>query len=317
MNKSAYKTIIKTVGSLPFWTGQRKLTQFLAGKPGSFWNKESPLKPIYLSQNFFGSLSDKGTSSIRQYLQKLQQANYLYHGQISEEKPYTVVKFTDEGARKYYNILVLEEDLTEPVWRLHHVAQLKTSPNSRIATGGQVIRYNETPYLSQSPPQAPLEQRIKEESTLPLLPRSNLEFDDGYYLLRNLRFRLQQGPQLIVDGETAWSSTTAKDLQDKLTHYDSTQSQVSAPNPYVIQGRLTSVEAGDDTNAWLKLELTNQDNQTLPIYVRRNQIPEQLELSEGGHYTLGPLSEYDHDQSPGEQFELKLDDDGEIRKRRL
>lgn len=317
MSDSIYGTIIRAVGSLPFWTGKRKLIRFLAGETGSFWEKKSPLKRIYLDQRFFGALSEETSSTVRQHVQKLQQSDYLYRGQISEDKPYQVVKFTDKGARKFYNTLVMEEGLEEPLWWLHHAAQLESDTNSPISTGGQILRYNDTYYLTQTPPHAPVEERIKEEKTLPVLSRQDLDFDEGNYRFSGLRIHRKQGTRLIVTEETDWTTSTPKDIQEKLSHYDTAQSQVAPPNPYVIQGELTSVEPGDETNTWLELTLTNREDATLPVYVKRNQVPDELELSEGTRYTLGPLEEYDHETTPEDRFELRLEDDGEIREERL
>lgn len=317
LSDDRYRIILKTVGSLPFWTGKRKLVRFLAGEAGSFWERESPLKRIYLGQRFFGALSDNSSSTIRQHLQKLQQSDYLYQGQISEDKPYQVMKFTGKGTRKFYNMLVLEEGVQTPVWWLHHVAQLEDATNTPIITGGQILEYNDTYYLTQTPPRAPLEERIKEEKTLPVLSRQPLDFDDGHYRFTDLTIHRKQGTRLIVTEETDWSTTTAKDLQETLSHYDSSQSQVAPPNPYVIQGELVAIEPGDESGTWLELTLANREDQTLPVYVKRSQVPDELELTEGNRYSLGPLAEYDHDTTPEDRFELRLEDDGEIRKERL
>lgn len=317
MSESTYGKIIKAIGSLPFWTGKRKLIRFLTGETGSFWDKKSPLKRIYLSRRFFGTLSGKSASTVRQHVQKLQQSNYLYKGQVSEDKPYQVIKFTGKGARKFYNTLVLEEGFENPLWWLHHVAQLESPTNTPISTGGQILEYNDTYYLTQTPPHAPVEERIKEEKTLPVLSRQDLDFDDGNYHFTNLQVHRKQGTRLIVVEETDWTTSTPQDIQERLSHFDTAQSQVSPPNPYVIQGELEAIEPGDESNTWLELTLSNRKDTTLPVYVKRNQVPDELELTEGTRYTLGPLSEYDHETTGEDRFELRLEDDGEIREERL
>lgn len=313
MNARVYRTILYTVGALPFWTGKQKLIDLLDGNPGSFWNHESPLKPVYLNQPFFGDLQEHSSSEIRQSLQKLLQSRHLVHEPVSGDKPYRVVKFSDKGVKKYYNLLVREREITEPYWWIHHLSRLEETPNSPINTGGELLVYNESLNLTQAPAYRSDTERMQSDQTLSLRPGDQLDEEVGHFEFRGLRVDTRKNVRLVVTNETTVERAVASDLGEKLNHFGTGQSQVNPPNPYVIRGTLVNVTDPDE-DGHRYLELRNDEGDELRIQVATSQIPEELSLEEGTNYVLGPLSESEaHDN----QFTLTLASDGEINAQRL
>lgn len=313
MNARVYRTILYAVGALPFWTGKQKLVALLHGDPGSFWDHESPLKPVYLNQPFFGELEEHSTSEIRRSLRKLLASRHLAHEPVSGDKPYRVVKFSDKGVKKYYNLLVRERNLAEPYWWIHHVSRLEEPPNSPINTGGELLLYNETLHLTQAPAYRSDTERMQSDQTLALDPGDGFDEEVGHFAFRELRVETRENTRLVVAEGTGVERAVASDLGEKLNHFGTGESQVNPPNPYVIRGTL--VDSTDPDEAGHRyLTLRNEEGDPLRIRIGTNQVPEELSLEEGNNYVLGPLSETEND---GSRFTLKLDNDGEIHAQRL
>jgi hypothetical protein len=315
MKSSIYRTILYAVGALPFWTGKRKLIRLLSGDPGSFWDRETPLKPVYLEQPFFGALEDESSSILRQSLQKLFRARYLVHEELDGDKPYKVVKFSGKGVKKYYNLLVLDRDLDRPYWWIHHLNRLREPPNSPITTGGELLPYNEKLYLTQAPAYRTDTERLQSNQTIGLRNTNRLESDSGHFAFRDVPVQVDEAPRLVLAQETETEQVLASDLGTKLNHFGTGVSQVNPPDPYTIKGQL--VEATEpDAEGRRTLTLRNTEGQTLTVRIQTNQIPDELPLEEGQTYAVGPLSEESNDNSSEDSFRLTVNNDGQIRQYR-
>lgn len=316
MQKKYFRKILYAVGSLPFWTGKSKLIQFLSGKPGSFWEKESPLKPVYLNQPLFGALEDLDDSSIRRSLQSLLNSGYLCYEKISEDKPYTVIKFTNKGAKKYYNLLVIDKNLREPYWWLRHVSRIRSEPNSPINTGGELLVFNDKTYLTQAPPYLDNDDRMQSDETVRLMDKNDFELTTGHYELHSVGVGVREFPFIYLNEDTDLQKVTRSDFADKISHFSSNVSQLNPPDPYVIKGKLSSSTAPNEEGI-RRLKLKNNYGKSLIINIKTNQIPDELELIDGETYVVGPLREAQDDNESGtENFYLELDDDGQIHKSR-
>jgi len=313
MNRSLYRTILYAVGALPFWTGKRKLIRLLSGDPGSYWDRETPLKPVYLEQPFFGGLEDESSSIIRQSLQELFRSHHLVHEELDSDKPYRVVKFSEKGVKKYYNLLVMNQDLDPPYWWIHHLNRLRNAPNSPVATGGELLVYNDEPYLTQAPAYRSDTERLQSNQTISIASTEILEADSGHFAVREAPVQVDQTPRLALRDETEHERVLASDLGSHLNHFGTGVSQVNPPDPYTIKGEL--VEATEpDADGLRNLTLRNTEDQKLTIRIRTRQIPDELPLEEGQSYVVGPLSE-DETESEG-TFRLIVQNDGHIRRYR-
>lgn len=312
MNQKSYRVILFSVGSLPFWTGKKKLIKLLIGDPGSYWDHETPLKPVYLNQPFFGELSNQSTSTVRQGVQKLLTEQYLIHEAISDKKPYKVVKFSHKGVKKYYNLLVTERDLSEPHWWLHHVSRLRKPTNSAITTGGEICPYNEKLYLTQTPGYLEATQRMQSDQTIQVKNTQHLENETGHFHFRGLNPMVEDYPVLKLTEQTEVERISSSDLNKKLNHFSTFHAQTNPPNPYVIQGKLKNKTKPGENNL-RTLEFHNSEDKTLKVKVRTNQIPDELTLQIGQSYVLGPLAETDDETG---SFELKLEESGDIQPHR-
>ncbi len=301
------------VGALPFWTGKRKLISLLSGDPGSYWDRETPLKPVYLEQPLFGVLKDEPSSTIRQSIQKLFRARYLIHEELDGDKPYRVVKFSGKGVKKYYNLLVQDQELNPPYWWIHHLNRLQDVPNSPVATGGELLAYNDDLYLTQAPAYRSDTERLQSNQTILLGNTQPLETHSGHFAFRKISVRINRTPQLVLTDETESERTLASDLGNHLNHFGTGVSQVNPPDPYTIKGKL--VDATEpDANGMQILTLRNTDDQKLTVRIKTNQIPDELPLEEGQSYVVGPLSE---DETESEDtFRLTVQNDGLIRRYR-
>lgn len=306
MSSQPHRAILFAVGSLPFWTGKRKLIRFLAGEPGSYWQGETPLKPIYLNHAAYGALRDRSPSRIRQHLQTLLTHDYLRRADLAPDKPYKVIKFSDAGCKKYYNLLVLERGITDPLWWLHHLAQLRDPPRSPIHSGGELFAFSGDLYLSQSPPSLPPAERVKDEQTLRLAPGDRDLKPDRSYRFQDLTVVCDRGVHLAVGESTSGSTLAASDVRRELAHFPG-RDDAETPNPYVLKGTLRSVEETPENHRILGLE--NGQGQQLLVRASPAQIPDDVTLETGSTYVLGPVRETDDDR---EEAGLRLSDSGSI-----
>jgi hypothetical protein len=313
MNRSTYRSILFTVGSLPFWTGKNKLIRLLHGDPGSYWKGETPLKKVYLNLPFFGELSDLSKSDVRRSLQNLINADHLVRETISGDKPYLVVKFSDKGVKKFYNLLVMERGLSEPHWWLHHVSRIRNQPRSAINTGGELLEYNDTLYLTQTPAYRSQTERIQSDQTVPIKQTNSLDSRKGHYEFRNLVVKIDNHPLLYPSDDTIVERVNAGDLGRKLSHFGTEESQVNPPDPYVIRGRL--VEASEpDAEGTRNLTFRNSEDDEVIVTVKTSQIPEELSLQESKRYVIGPVTENTNEkESTPSETRLTLEESGQLR----
>ncbi len=313
MTENTYRTMIFAVGALPFWTGKNKLIRLLRGEAGSYWKGETPLKRIYLNQPFFGELTELSSSEVRRRLQELLNARYLVREPVSRDKPYPVVKFSDKGAKKYYNQLVRERGFDEPYWWIHHVSRLREQPNSPISTGGELLEYNQTLYLTQTPAYRTQTERVQSEQTLPIEGSGSTKSENGHYKFHGLEISFRKGPILTRSDKTTLERVNPSDLGRKLNHFNSEQSQVEPPDPYVIRGEL--VDPGEpDADGTRNLTLRNSEGDRLIVTVKTNQVPDELPLRKGQKIVLGPVTESeDATGTRTNETWLTLEQSGELR----
>ncbi len=312
MNRSPAKLILYAVGSLPFWTGERKLIQFLSGDPGSFWTDPPPLKPLYLGHRFFGALESESEPSLRSRLEQLKHHGYLTREPLGNHKPHRVIKLTHDGARQYYNLLSVEENHDPPCWRIQHVARLESSLNSPITTAGQVLSFSDNLHLSQTPEFVDPEDRVRDESTLRLLNPDSTAEPGQVILLKSARLDLQRGVRLRMDEETRVEPLSAGDLRRRLTHFPSAQDSSDRPNPYVIRGTLTNRPDRQDSR--IRLVLTDGDGNRLSVILTPDRIPDDVPLNPDSRYVIGPVEETGSEpDDPGPAPVLSLTQNGELK----
>lgn len=315
MREDPYRCILFSVGTLPFWSGKTKLIKLLTGNPGSLWKRETPLKSVYINQPFFGSLSEQSESEIRRALQNLMRTGYLKQEPLRSNKPHRVIKFSEKGVKKYYNLLVIEKGFDEPFWWLHHVSRLTDPTNTPINTGGEILTYNEETYLTQTPDYRTDTQRMQSDQTLRLLNPDWLREEQGHFQLQSLEVRAVQATSLTITGRTRIKRIPPADLGRKLNHFGTGQSQLNPPNPYLIKGTLVQVDEPGDEGKW-RLRLKNENEDTLTVIAKSSKIPDELTLKQGNVYEVGPVRETPEQTSGKENFEVTLREDGEIQSRR-
>ncbi len=297
MKTHEYFRLIFAAGSLPFWTGLKKFKRFLLGNIGSFWEGETPLKPIYLSHYFFASFSRTDQSRLTQLIQNLIQSNYFFHGQLAENKPFRVLKLTGKGVRQYYNQLVKKRKIAPPHWRLNHVAQLNSPPGSRIATAGEVINFSGEIYLTQTPSFPEPQARVKEEKTLKLInPRDNIEADK-IIQITNLQVDTDQGVKLKPDEKSEIETISGADLRSLLTHFSAPDTTPEEENPFILKGKLAGLKVEGSS---LKALFKKGNKQVILNCDPKRQ--EELENSENDYFYFGPLKakiiEFNEDKIP-------------------
>jgi hypothetical protein len=308
MDENIFRTMLFAVGSLPFWTGERKLKQFLRGNPGSFWEGPEPLKPTYLSHYFFGGLKEHDDGEITRGLQRLKRSGYLKKDRLSPSLPHQVIKLTGDGVFKYYNLLVTERDLDTPVWWIHHIAQLERKPKRPIRTGGEILRFTEDPHLTQTPGFVDQESRIKDEGTIRLIgdvsPIREVETGQSVQLDRVMP-RVDDGLVLVMGDPTEVSTVPASDLRRRLTHFKTSHQEPGREDPYMLKGTLAEIRQLERENA-LSLALEKEGN-SVSLRIPRELIDPEIDLSEGNEYVLGPVK-----RREGEGEQLTLKQSGEI-----
>jgi hypothetical protein len=313
MQKQDYRTILYAIGSLPFWTGKKKLIRLLKGDPGSFWEGETPLKQVYLEQPFFGELAEYSKSDVRRAVQDLIRSDYLAHETMTGDKPYRVVKFSSKGVKKYYNSLVRHENLEEPYWWIHHLSRLRTKLNSPINTGGEILPYNEEFYLTQTPSFRTDQQRIQSSKTIKLTSSLPDMVQEGHIIARNVTIKIDSNPLLFIDDSSDVERINAGDLGRKLGHFQGRTSHRDPPDPFIVKGSLVEV-SDPDREGFIRILLQNEDNKQLKILLKTSQVPDELELEPGEKYVLGPVTEgLDRDRQSNEDFDLSLEQTGKIR----
>lgn len=309
MDQAIFRTLLFAVGSLPFWTGERKLKQFLRGDAGSFWEEPPPLKPTYLRHHFYGALEQADNGSITRAFQRLKKTGYLTRERLSSSLPHQVIKLTSKGVFQYYNLLVTEKEHEEPTWWIHHLSRLKRRPKQPIITGGEVITFSGHHYVSQTPGFVETETRVRDEGSIRLVGESELSdsLQPGQTIfIREFLPKIDQGVELVVSKETQLQSLPPSDLRRKLTHFSPREPMPGEEDPYVIRGRLSSAET--DVAGSIKLTL-KQDSNTIQIVLPGEQKPEQIDLQEGDEYIVGPVK-----RDPENSDHLQLQPTGEINK---
>lgn len=308
--RSIAKTILFAVGSLPFWCGKKKIKKVLAGDAGSYWNRESPLKPVYLNHYFFDSLGHIKSSEISRYIQSLIKNNYFQITALSKSKPYRVLKLTGNGVKKYYNLLVTNRGFENPFWRIHHVNQLENSPKSAIQTGGRILQFSGETYLTQTPGFSEPQQQVRDDKTI--IFRNNVESLEPNQKLRikDAIVRVDDTPILTLTDSSSIQTSTGSDLGRKLSHFSNHQVREEGPNPYVLTGRIEKI---NDVNArFFRILLVNSEEEKLRIRVPRNMEYSPDELSENQQYVVGPVQEVSTDTDTSDEFELELSNDGQL-----
>lgn len=304
-------TILYAVGSLPFWTGQRKFQRFLRGEPGSFWKNESPLKPIYLNHHFYGALRDRPSASVSRGLEVLKRAGYVERTDLSADMPYPVLKLTGRGVLKYYNLLVLDRGVDGPLWWLHHVARLEDPPDSPLRTGGHLLLFSERRYLTQTPGHGDPQERVRDEKTVPLAEGPEGPEAGATFLLERARVRVPEGPALAVPSEGDVRRVAPDDLRRELTHFPPRTASPEEANPYVLRGRLVEDRADDDRLLrWLTLENEREDR--VNVALPRERIDPDVPLETGGRYVVGPVRRFPEEDDAGSEPSLQLQPEGSL-----
>lgn len=304
-------TILYAVGSLPFWTGQRKFQRFLRGEPGSFWENETPLKPIYLHHHFYGALRDRRSAALSRALQALKRADYVERTDLSADKPYPVLKLTGRGVLKYYNLLVLDRGVDRPVWWLHHVNRLETHPDSALRTGGHLLRFSERYYLTQTPSHGDPQERVRDDKTVPLAEPPGDSETGTTCLLEGVEVRLSKGPTLAALSDHDVRRVPPDDLRRELTHFPPRTVSPEETNPYVLRGRLVADEEEDDRLLrWLTLENEREDR--VRVALPRERVDPDVPLETGGRYVVGPVRRFPEEADRGTTPTLQLQPDGSL-----
>jgi len=313
VDRDLASTVLYAVGSLPFWTGRRKLQRFLRGEPGSFWENETPLKPLYLNHHFYGALGDRRSAEISRVLQILQRADYLERTRLSEDKPYPVLKLTGRGVLKYYNLLVLDRGIQHPTWWIHHLARLEQPPGSSIRTGGHVLSFSERTYLTQTPDRGDVQERVRDEKTLPLRdPPDDLRPGSSCFL-EGVRVRPVEDARLGFDGGSGVRAAAAEDLRRELTHFSARTVSPDEPDPYVLRGTLVDDEEDPDRLLrWLTLE--NERNQRVRVALPQERLDADVPIERGGRYVVGPVRRHRDAKASPEVAVLQVRPGGSLRR---
>ncbi len=308
MKDHDYFRLIFAVGSLPFWTGLKKLRRFLLGQPGSFWKGETPLKPIYLNHYFFSTFAAKGRSYLSRMIQNLIESNYLTQTQLSKKLPARVIKLTDRGVKQYYNQLVNLRQLKEPAWHLHHVAQLNSPPRSAIATGGELLEFSGRLYVSQTPEFVELQQRVSDESTLELISQNDQQPEPAnVYKLEEIEVKTGEGVKLELTEKGSAEAVSGADLREALTHFPNPQVAYKGENPFILRGELVEI---DKKSSHPQLLFEKEKAQ---IFLRYSQgSEEELDLETGKNYCFGPLEPKIIERRRGKIPVVELDNRGTI-----
>lgn len=303
MDENIFRTILYAVGSLPFWTGERKLKQFIRGEAGSFWSEPKPLKPTYLEHYFFGGLQGHDDGDITRGLQRLKRSGYITKDRLSPSLPHQVIKLTGKGVFKYYNLLVTEQGHESPVWWIHHIAQLDRKPRRPISTGGEILQFSNDPHLTQTPGFVDQESRIKDEGTIRLIGDvddvENMEPGQSVQLDR-VAPQVGEGVRLGMGAPSEVHSIPASDLRRRLTHFSSRDQIPGQNNPYMLKGTLEQKKELEREGA-VSLMLTREGN-SLRLRIPRELIDPEIELEEGKRYVIGPVKRREEE---GEQLTLK------------
>ncbi len=283
-DRTDYRRLIFALGSLPFWTGRNKFRKFLLGEMGSFWEGESPLKPIYLNHFFFASFAATGNNQLIQKLQHLINSGYVERSQLTPKKPHMVLKLTDKGVKQYYNQIVTRRKVKQPVWWLHHISQLKTPPKSPITTAGELIEFSGRLYITQTPKFLELKDRVQDSSTKEII--GGLEANSEQLIcLKAVQVETKQGVTLRADKNTEKEMIDPGELRGKLTHFPAPQRDADLPDPYSLKGRLIDFKEQNE-----RLYLLFENNQKQQIILSCDpRFKDSVELIEDNYYVFGPL----------------------------
>lgn len=312
MDRDLATTLLYALGSLPFWTGQKKFQRFLRGQPGSFWKNETPLKPIYLNHHFYGTLRDQRPARVSRALQVLKRAGYVERTELSKSKPFPVLKLTGKGVLKYYNLLVLDRGIKAPAWWIHHVRRLEASPRSPIRTGGEFMLFSDRGYLTQAPASEP-QNRIQDDKTIRFSEPPDALRPELTYLLEEVEVTAEETSRLRWGPDVNARTVASGDLRRELTHFSPRNVSPEEPNPYVLQGRLVGKdEDPDHLLLWLTLE--NQDEDRVRVAMPRERLDEETPVEPGGRYVIGPVRRYTGPESSGSLPNLQLKQEGTIQR---
>ncbi|MFB6356738.1 MAG: hypothetical protein ABEJ65_09515 [bacterium] len=298
-----YRTILYTVGSLPFWTGERKLKRLLRGKPGSFWEDTPPLKPTYLCHHFFSALEDTQESVITRSLQKLKSSKYVVKERLSSSLPHQVIKFTDKGTRKYYNLLVKERDIADPAWWIRHVSRLNSPTRTGFLTGGEVVEFSGSLYLTQTPAFLEPEERVRDEGTAKLPESLNPPSGQNLILPASQYDPDSNTIHPETDGPEV-RATSPDDLRRKLTHFRARERDPSEPDPYVLKGVLNEI-AERNRPPFYCLTFENEQGQTVDLLADEQHLPDEIPLESGEQYAFGPVEEARDEENNSSVLQLK------------
>ncbi|GEM_PF-4836627 len=308
MKDHDYFRLIFAVGSLPFWTGLKKLRRFLLGQPGSFWKGETPLKPIYLSHYFFATFAPKGQSYLSQLIQKLIESNYLTQTQLSKNMRARVIKLTDRGAKQYYNQLVNLRQIEKPTWYLHHLAQLNSQPRSPIVTGGELLEFSGRLYISQTPEFVEIQQRISDESTVEVIRKNDALPEPGnVYVLKEIGVKTGAGVKLELTENSSVEAVSGAELREALTHFPNPQVAYEGENPFILRGKLVEI---DKKSSHPQLLFEKDGAQIFLRYSPGGGA--ELDLEIGKKYCFGSLEPKIIDRRRGNIPVVELDNRGTI-----
>lgn len=306
MGSHDYFRLIFAAGSLPFWTGRKKFKRFLLGQTGSFWEGETPLKALYLNHYFFGSFAPTGESTLSRQLQALIDSDYLARKPLAPDKPYKVLKLTDRGVKQYYNQLVQRRNLESPSWRLQHVSQIESPPNSRLTSAGELMEFSGRLYLTQTPEFVDPQQRVGEEKTVELVgDLSDLSPGDTV-IADDLGVKTGEGVRLAVGSSTEFNKVSGAELREALTHFSAPQSAPGQKNPFVLRGKLIEVE---EHEADLRLVFEKEENRV--VLRCPPETAEAVDRDSEKYYCFGPVEAKIVERHKGNPV-VELRDDGSI-----
>ncbi|MFP4687314.1 MAG: hypothetical protein ACLFN5_04300, partial [bacterium] len=99
------------------------------------------------------------------------------------------------------------------------------------------------------------------------------------------------------------------DLRGKLTHFPPLENDTHRQNPFVLKGKLTSIEK-DDSLPQLLLTFENREGKTVRLAAENQQLPENISDKTGSQFCFGPVEETAGKEK--NELLLKLQNNGKI-----